>query len=482
MKEITVTFENGAIFNGSANSMALNGETTYYFQADKYYRVQVNALSAITLQEYQNTNGAWYPIDIITKVAVAEIETKDVVTKEYLEENYYNKQQTDDKYVFKAGDTMTGKLTIKFAGNGDYIEITNHTINLRTPDDNYYMQLYINNLNIYNGTIRMRDTDELNSAELLRVTKSGVNIYDNDGGWIGGFQQENDRAFTALHIFNNGRIVMHTGAASTTETYMQIQGPNFQMFNPSDTSAIRFYSATIMEATLTTNQRLNGYGNNYFNGLNIMDGFSIRVGQDSSYTYLGSQLISIHKDSSNQISINPDSVLIYSSNQKSCEFSNSRGVELYGGKALILHNDYNINGKHTAYNWNSINIYNFASSDTWTFWLNAATVNWYCQRFLAYATSTARIQSSNSDAELAGNAGTITANNAPKALNNEFFSNNFLNALNLFLEYMQDNIKSAAPNYSRVNEISFSSETFGGGFQAGGGSSRGGGVGRRSVG
>lgn len=467
MKEITVTFENGGVFNGAANSFTLDNLITYYFTIDKNYRVQVNAnTKAIELQEYQNTNGAWYGIDIITAVSVQEVQSGGGdVTKEYLEENYYSKDETDGRYVRKAGDTMTGSLSFKFTSNGDYLQISNNTISFRTPDEKYYMQFYRNNINVYNGNVIMRDTTELNSNTLTMITKDGLYIYDNQNKWIGGLQQENNRAYTALHIFNSGRVVMHTGAPSTVEEYMQISGGNFNLYNASDTGAIRFNSSVIATANFTTNSRLNAYGSNYFNGLNIQDGYAIRIGLSNSYMHVGSQAINI-----------------YSSGQKSCEFSNSRGVELYGGKAVILHSDYNIQGKHTAYNWNNMTIYNFSSSDEWVFWLNAASVNWYCQRFLAYATGTARIQSSGSDAELAGSVGTITANNAPKALNNEFFSNNFLNALNLFLEYMQDNIKTSVPNYRKVNEISFNSETFGGGFQAGGGSSRGGGVGRRSVG
>ena len=86
MKEITVTFENGGVFNGSENSFTLDNIITYYFAIDKNYRVQVNAdTMAIELQEYQNTNGAWYGIDIITAVSVQEVQGGDV-TKEYLEE------------------------------------------------------------------------------------------------------------------------------------------------------------------------------------------------------------------------------------------------------------------------------------------------------------------------------------------------------------------------------------------------------------
>lgn len=482
MKEITVTFENGGVFNGSANSFTLDNLTTYYFAIDKNYRVQVNANTmAIELQEYQNTNGAWYPITIITSVTVAEIENKDMVTKEYLENNYYTKAQTDNKYVLKTGDTMTGILAFKFNDNDDYLTISDHTINFRTPDNKYYMQIYRNAIHIYNGNVMMHDTTELNSATLTRITKNGLYIYDNQNKRIGSFSQENNRAYTAMHIFNSGRIVMHTGEASTTEEFMQISGANFNLYNATDTGAIRLNAAVII-SKLTTTEQLNAQGANYFNGLVVRDNYGIRVGEGTNYNFISSGTISIFANSNTYMTLLPGGCHIYVSGQKACEFSNNRGVELYGGKALILHNDYNISGKHTTYNWNNMTIYNFSSSDEWTFWLNAATVNWYCQRFLAYATSTARIQSSGADAELAGNAGTITANNAPKALNNEFFSNNFLNALNLFLEYMQDNIKSSVPNYSKVNEIRFNSETFGGGFQAGGGSSRGGGVGRRSIG
>ena len=482
MKEITVTFENGGVFNGSANSFTLDNLITYYFAIDKNYRVQVNANTmAIELQEYQNTNGAWYGIDIITSVAVAEIETKDAVTKEYLEEHYYTKMQTDDKYVLKAGDTMTGTLTFKFAGDDDYLQITNHTINLRTPDDKYYMQIYRNNINIYNGKVMMRDTTDLNSDTLTMITKDGFYIYDNQNKWIGSFSQENNRAYTAMHIFNSGRIVMHTGEASTTEEFMQISGANFNLYNATDTGAIRLNAAVIV-SKLTTTGRLNAQGASYFNGLVVRDNYAIRVGEGTNYNLIGSGTISIFANSNTYMTLLPGGCHIYASGQKACEFSNNRGVELYGGKAIILHNDYNIGGKHTAYNWNNMISYNFNANDEWTFWLNAATINWYCQRFFVYATGVARLQSSGSDVELAGNGGTITANNAPKALNNEFYSQNFLNALNLFLEYMQDNIKSSVPNYSKVNEITFSNETFGGGFQAGGGSSRGGGVGRRSIG
>lgn len=467
MKEITVTFENGGVFNGSANSFTLDNLITYYFAIDKNYRVQVNAdTMAIKLQEYQNTNGAWYGINVITAVSVQEVQSggSGDITKEYLEENYYSKNETDDLYVRKAGDTMTGSLSFKFTSNGDYLQISNSTISFRTPDEKYYMQIYRNNINVYNGKVIMRDTTELNSNTLTMITKDGLYIYDNQNKWIGGLLQENSRAYTALHIFNNGRIAMHTGGANTTEEFMQISGANFNLYNATDTGAIRLNAAVIIPKLTTTNQ-LNAQGANYFNGLVVRTNYAIKVGEGDRYSLIDSS-----------------STSIYASGRKTCEFSDSRGVELYGQRAIILHNDYNISGKHTAYNWNNITSYNMSTSDEFNLWLNNNTINFYCYRFLVYGNYLVELRSTNSDTSIHGSQGYVSANNAPKALNNEFYSQNFLNALNLFLEYMQDNIKSSVPNYSRVNEISFNNETFGGGFQAGGGSSRGGGVGRRSIG
>lgn len=467
MKEITVTFENGGVFNGSANSFTLDNLITYYFSVDKNYRVQVNANTmAIELQEYQNTNGAWYGIDIITAVSVQEIQSggSGDITKEYLEENYYSKNETDERYVRKAGDTMTGSLSFKFTSNGDYLQISNSTISFRTPDEKYYMQIYRNNINVYNGKVIMRDTTELNSNTLTMITKDGLYIYDNQHKWIGGFLQENSRAYTALHIFNNGRIAMHTGEHNTTERFLQINGSSFHLYNNVDNGAFSFYGPMVVNDKLTVQKTLNAQGqlNAYASAIFNED---LRVGDTTNYTY-----------------ISQNGMFVYTAGSLILRADKSRGIELFNSLGLIAHNDYNVSGKHSAYNWNGIITYNMNSGDEFNLFLNKNTINVYCYRFLLYGNYVVELRSTNSDTSIHGSQGYVSANNAPKALNNEFFSNNFLNALNLFLEYMQDNIKSSVPNYSKVNEISFNSETFGGGFQAGGGSSRGGGVGRRSIG
>src|SRR5699024_8816984 len=102
-KEITATFQNGGIFNGAASSYTINGETIYYFDIDKRYRVTVTDDGQIISQQYQNTNGAWYNINIITKIEIKDISSD--VTIEYLKNNYYTKNEGDDRYVNKTGDT-----------------------------------------------------------------------------------------------------------------------------------------------------------------------------------------------------------------------------------------------------------------------------------------------------------------------------------------------------------------------------------------
>lgn len=105
-KEITVTFEDGGVFEGFANTYTLNNEVTYYFSFDRDYRVQLTS-DAITLQEYRNA-GAWYPIDIITGFAVTEISgTGGNASKEWVEDNFQPKGDYLTKW--EAGQTYVTK-------------------------------------------------------------------------------------------------------------------------------------------------------------------------------------------------------------------------------------------------------------------------------------------------------------------------------------------------------------------------------------
>lgn len=121
-KEITVTFEDGGVFEGFANTYTLNNEVTYYFSFDRDYRVQLTD-GAISLQEYRNA-GAWYPIDIITGFDVSEISGGGGgdVTKDWVNENF----------VKKSGDTMTGALKFNFSNHGVTLSIEEQTSTNRT--------------------------------------------------------------------------------------------------------------------------------------------------------------------------------------------------------------------------------------------------------------------------------------------------------------------------------------------------------------
>lgn len=163
-KEIKVTFTNGGIFEGAANTFTLDNVVTYYFSFDRDYRVTLTSSGGIESQEYR-INGAWYTIDIISAVSVSEISggsggnvTEDwvvqnfqpkgdyltkieasntYITKVYAEQNFITQLALDETlkqylkitdyiermklYVKRSGDTMTGPL--KFP------KVWNETIN-----------------------------------------------------------------------------------------------------------------------------------------------------------------------------------------------------------------------------------------------------------------------------------------------------------------------------------------------------------------
>ena len=481
MKEITVTFENGGVFNGSANSFTLNNLITYYFTIDKNYRVQVNANTmAIEMQEYQNTNGAWYGIDIITAVSVQEVQGGGSgggdVTKEYLEENYYskvqidqiterfyNKDETDERYVRKTGDTMTGPLNITNSEGYTAIFQANSWF-IINPENAVLLNLFNNNINVYNsGGVYIRQ-GSTGSSSLIRLTINGLYIFNMQGENIGSFTQENNYANSGLHIFNNGRVVMHTGKPNTTERFLQINGSSFHLYNNVDSGTFRFYGSMIIEDKLTVQGQFNVYDNAFFNAIVSLNGDEgLKIGDTTNYTRITKS--GMYVNTNNNLVLRADS---------------SRGIELFNSHAIIVHNDYNVSGKHTAYNWNGINSYNMNAGDEFNLLLNNNTLNVYCYRFLVYGNYAVELRSTNTDTSIHGPQGYISANNTPKATNDQFLSQNFLDALNLFLQRMQDNIRAQSPLYQIVSAISFDKEEFGGGFSSGGGSSRGGGVGRRT--
>lgn len=231
--EIIVTFEDGAIFNGFANSYTKDDKTFFYFEIDKKYRVQVlNNGESITLQQYKNTNGSWYNINIIKSVEIKTISGggSGDVTIEYLKQNYYSKQETDDRYVKKTGDTMSGNLIV---ANNDYktvISPESVTIML-APDKKPLLQAYRNNLNLYKEGGLYIKVDSYGSTIYSQLTSNGLSINNSSGGTVGYFLQESNREKTAIHLFNDSRIVMHSGQPATTEAFLQFKYNTFTSYN-----------------------------------------------------------------------------------------------------------------------------------------------------------------------------------------------------------------------------------------------------------
>lgn len=158
-KEITVTFEDGGIFEGFANTYTLNNEVTYYFSFDRDYRVQLTN-DAIALQEYRNA-GAWYPIDIITNVSVSEISGTGGgdVTKDWVNQNF----------VKKAGDTMTGSLRFNF-GNGDMIVIGQSSTTKR-------------GLINFNGNMYFKNEENKIIASFVSTSNLTLNLFQASNGF-----------------------------------------------------------------------------------------------------------------------------------------------------------------------------------------------------------------------------------------------------------------------------------------------------------
>lgn len=213
-KEIKVTFENGGVYEGFANTYTLDNSITYYFSFDHDYRVQLTN-NAITLQEYRNA-GAWYPIDIITKFELAEISgggTGDAT-----------QQWVKDNFVLKSGDTMSGALNFDF-GNGVVFSIEQASSANRvqvTGNGGFYWEnddkkrtfsiistTNVATLNLYKvnsqySNIRFRDFEFGGSGNNRAISYPEFYNSDTNTTWImnGKFQTNNNWFFKAGVYFD----------------------------------------------------------------------------------------------------------------------------------------------------------------------------------------------------------------------------------------------------------------------------------------
>ena len=463
-KEITVTFQNGGIFNGVASSYTLNGETTYYFDIDKRYRVVVTDGGQILSQQYQNTNGAWYNIDIISKVVIKDISDSNV-TLEYLKENYYSKNESDGKYVKKAGDTMTGNLTFK---NNKGIWFNGEA---GTEKENYAF------LFCYNGLYRETNTPTTEEFQFRTRTRfSSYTYFDavlylSNNAWLLFVDDDMKYRFSFsgndMHIYNNGRIYLHSGAQDTVEPYIVVRESGISAANG---AILNFNIPTAYNDTASFNNRVFIRGAATFDG-DIIANATVKVDKSSTSDYVlidGDQVLI--SDGSNSLSLRKGNFTISESGQSRVSFSSNRGMDLYNGRSVIVHGGSN--DQQSAYTYNGINTYNYSNNVPWTINAGGARLEAYFYSSLIQTTSVNALKSTTGDVYLYGSAGTISANNLPKAVSGQFLSQSFLNALNQVLVFILQNM-------NKTYYVEFSQETFGGGFVAGGGSSRGGGVGRR---
>lgn len=218
---IEVAFTDGSIVTTYATVI---GEW-YYFYSDKRYRFTRGTGTNVLLQQYQpiGTNMAWYDINIIQSVDVQQFDpstagggaaTDDVYTKEEVDtlienavsqimsnideivaqkvneaissglgENYYTKQETDNRYVKKTGDTMSGQLIIAYGSGKCYY----------SPDG---FDSYINdvlNVRLYNSS--NGPSFELHNGNDACISNAnGVTISSNNSPKVRVFNNNNSGA------------------------------------------------------------------------------------------------------------------------------------------------------------------------------------------------------------------------------------------------------------------------------------------------
>lgn len=304
-KEIKVTFDNGGVYEGFANTYTLDKSITYYFSFDRDYRVQLTN-NAITLQEYRNA-GAWYPIDIITKFELAEISgggggTGDA-TQQWVKDNFVTKDYAAENYVKKTGDTMTGPLS--FAKN--------NIINALIETDG--------NIRLYNNCT-------------LSIHKSGIDSATN---------------YYSAYKYNGRNTVSNIGGE---DPRYRIEGYN------NFVNSIECYDKITVKTEDQNTARLilsKGY-------LNTYDGSNIRR------VYVGTDVTTYDTTKKARV-IAGDGVTVYSGGvavydgNRTLQFNiaGSR-FDIFHGNSIICHNGGGGGGSNdiqAAYKYNGIDTYNY---------------------------------------------------------------------------------------------------------------------------
>lgn len=384
-KEIKVTFDNGGIYEGFANTYTLDNTITYYFSFDRDYRVQT-ANNAITLQEYRNA-GAWYPIDIITNFEVAEIGGITDAIKQWVQDNF----------VLKSGDTMTGALKFDF-GSGVVFRIEPNTA-LDTKrakvtgngafcweNDNKKQTFSIASydgacaLNIYkvdnnHGTIWLRDHDSGTTGRYRSISFAAItNSIENKASWLlSGLFTTDDKWFIHgqtyfyascfwrsadetinTYIPNNGDIQLYNGK----QLYVRKNGygasnDHFTTFKYNGQDTISNIGGE------DARYRITGY-NNFANSIECYDKITIKTeNQDTARLILGKGSLNTY-DASNNRRINiATGVAIYGANDVLQYHITSNRFDIYHGNAVICHNGSGNNDAQATFQYNGVRTYNY---------------------------------------------------------------------------------------------------------------------------
>lgn len=364
-KEIKVTFDNGGVYEGFANTYTLDNSITYYFSFDRDYRVQLTN-NAITLQEYRNA-GAWYPIDIITKFELAEISgggTGDAT-----------QQWVKDNFVLKSGDTMSGALKFDF-GNGVVFRIEPDTTAKRvdvTGNGGFYWEnddkkrtfsilsssssasINIYKVNNNYGGIWLRDYEYGSSGNHRGFSYNRILNSDTNSTWLmdGKFQTNNNWFFKAgvyfdtwtywrsndiintiiqnnggIRVYNDMNIVVHEMGYDAEANYYSVY-----KYNGRDT--VSFVGGQ------DARYRITGY-NNFVNSVECYDKITVKTeGQNTAKLILSKGYLTIYDD-----------------NEKAQYALSPNRFDIYNGNAVICHNGSG-NDAQATFQYNGIRTYNY---------------------------------------------------------------------------------------------------------------------------
>lgn len=368
-KEIKVTFDNGGVYEGFANTYTLDNSITYYFSFDRDYRVQLTN-NAITLQEYRNA-GAWYPIDIITKFELAEISggggTGDAT-----------QQWVKDNFVLKSGDTMSGNLYFNFgdgvmisigktASNRGIIEV-NGGINIKNLNNEIVVNVATSN----NGTINLyQASDGMQSNLVFRnykyggtgnrrsITYSQFTNNDNNDTWnFNGKYQTNNNWFFKSGVYFDAWAYWRSN--DIINTIIQNNG------------GIRVYNdMNIVVHEMGYDAEANYYSVYKYNG---RDTVSFVGGQDPRYRITGYNnfassvecydkiVIKTEGQNTAKLLLSKGSLTVYDNNEKAQYSISGNRFDIYNGNAVICHNGAGGGGADDAqatFQYNGVRTYNY---------------------------------------------------------------------------------------------------------------------------